>query len=347
MKRENCIQWVTLAITVVLTVIFGTAYMLFRNEVWVSIADDLVFPAACTILGALTIALVGRTTASRLLNRNKNTGGGTETRSACLENCTSTGILILTFGLLTVFILTYIFYSDQSWGGIVRSLFFPLCYTAIGTVIVAWACTSIADEFLDHYNDRVKEGLANRKLFFKGNDRMIESIRGDLKYSGLINDENYMSNTTGITESDLVILCIGQNYPGSHERGTTDTGKGGPEADDTDSGRTSEEPKGKNKRDTNNEADPRTETSKKSESVRNDSNDGTQWKDTARKKVEGVLAKVGQDSRRPALIVYTDGWLDGETKKLIDARPFTALVNTRGRIVSDIHSLLTTLPPRS
>ena len=105
MKRENCIQWVTLAITVVLTVIFGTAYMLFRNEVWVSIADDLVFPAACTILGGLTIALVGRTTASRLLNSKERTGGGTEARSDRPRNCTYTGILILTFGLLAVFIL--------------------------------------------------------------------------------------------------------------------------------------------------------------------------------------------------------------------------------------------------
>lgn len=346
MKRGNCTQWVIFAITVALTLFFCTAYMLFRNKVWVSIADDLVFPAAYTILGALTIALVGRTTASRLLNRNKNTGGGTEARSACPENCTSTGILIFTFFLLGVSFLTYISYSDQSWGGIVRNFVFPFCYTVIGAVIVARVSISIADEFLNHYNDRVKEGLANRRLFFKGDAKMIESTRDDLKYSALINDENYMSNTTSITESDLVILCIGQNYPGSHERGTTDTGTGQPKADGTDSGSTNEEPAAKNEQDTNNEVGPRTETSKESESVRNDTND-TQWKGAARKAVEDILAEVGRDSRRPALIVYTDGWLDRETKKLIGARPFTALVNTRGRIVSDIHSLLTTLPPRS
>ena len=347
MKRGNCTQWVMLAITVALTLFFCAAYMLFRNEVWVSIADDLVFPAACTILGALTIALVGRTTASRFLNRNKNTGGGTETRSACPENCTSTGILIFTFFLLGVSFLTYISYSDQSWGGIVRNFVFPFCYTVIGAVIVARVGISIADEFLDHYNDRVKEGLANRKLFFKGDAKMIESTREDLKYSGLINSENYMSNTTGITESDLVILCIGKNCPGSDECGTTDTGTGQPKTDGTDSGSANEEPEAKNERDTNNEAGPHTETSKESESVRNNTNDDTQWKATARKTVEDILAELGRDSRRPALIVYTDGWLDGETKKLIGARPFTALVNTRGRIVSDIHSLLTTLPPRS
>ena len=48
-----------------------------------------------------------------------------------------------------------------------------------------------------------------------------------------------------------------------------------------------------------------------------------------------------------ALIVYTDGWLDGKTKALINNRPFSVLVNFSGRIVSDIHSLLTTLPPRN
>ena len=342
MKKGNCTQWVILAITVALTLFFCAAYMLFRNEVWVSIADDLVFPAACTILGALTIALVGRTTGSRFLNRNKNTGGGTETRSACPENCTSTGILIFTFFLLGVSFLTYISYSDQSWGGIVRNFVFPFCYTVIGAVIVARVGISIADEFLDHYNDRVKEGLANRKLFFKGDDRMIESTRDDLKYSGLINSENYMSNTTGITESDLVILCIGKNCPGSDERGTTDTGTGQPKTDSTDSGSTVAEPEAANSK-----TDPCAAMQSMFMARMEDTDEYKKWKAEAHATVEDIISKVGHDSRRPALIVYTDGWLAPKTKELIEARPFSALVNTRGRIVSDIHSLLTTLPPRS
>ena len=78
-----------------------------------------------------------------------------------------------------------------------------------------------------------------------------------------------------------------------------------------------------------------------------DTDEYKKWKAEAHATVEDIISKVGQDSRRPALIVYTDGWLDRGTKMLIESRPFTALVNTRGRIVSDIHSLLTTLPPRS
>ena len=330
-----------LAITVALTLFFCAAYMLFRNEVWVSIADDLVFPAACTILGALTIALVGRTTASRFLNRNKNTGGGTETRSACPENCTSTGILIFTFFLLGVSFLTYISYSDQSWGGIVRNFVFPFCYTVIGAVIVARVGISIADEFLDHYNDRVKEGLANRKLFFKGDAKMIESTREDLKYSGLINSENYMSNTTGITESDLVILCVKKTYKEQRvpiRRTITDQ----PNAENTDSGSTVAEPESESSK-----IDPCAAMQSMFMARMEDTVEYKKWKDEAHASVEDIMSKVGHDSRMPALIVYTDGWLAPKTRDRIGARPFTALVNTRGRIVSDIHSLLTTLPPRS
>ena len=78
-----------------------------------------------------------------------------------------------------------------------------------------------------------------------------------------------------------------------------------------------------------------------------DTDEHKKWKDEAHASVEDIMSKVGHDSRRPALIVYTDGWLAPKTKELIEAHPFSALVNTRGRIVSDIHSLLTTLPPRS
>ena len=341
MKKGNCTQWVILAITVALTLFFCAAYMLFRNEVWVSIADDLVFPAACTILGALTIALVGRTTASRFLNRNKNTGDGTETRSACLENCTSTGILMFTFLLLGVSFLTYISYSDQSWGGIVRNFVFPFCYTVIGAVIVARVGISIADEFLDHYNDRVKEGLANRKLFFKGNAKMIESTRDDLTYSGLINSENYMSNTTGITGSDLVILCIKKNHE-EQRAPIRRTSADQPKAENTDSGSTVAEPEAANSK-----TDPCAAMQSMFMARMEDTDEYKKWKAEAHATVEDIISKVGHDSRRPALIVYTDGWLAPKTKELIEARPFSALVNTRGRIVSDIHSLLTTLPPRS
>ena len=296
--------------------------MLFRNEVWVSIADDLVFPAACTILGALTIALVGRTTASRFLNRNKNTGGGTETRSACLENCTSTGILIFTFFLLGVSFLTYISYSDQSWGGIVRNFVFPFCYTVIGAVIVARVGISIADEFLDHYNERLKDGLTNRKIHFEGDPQTIESVRDDLKRSSLINVDNFSTDSITLAESDLAILCIDKTY-------------GSPYAKPEDSAAK------RTRRLFRASKGGRTAPSEE------ETSEYKKWKARATEMVESLLAQIDSSGQGTALIVYTDGWFEDKTRDRIGARPFTALVNTRGRIVSDIHSLLTTLPPRS
>lgn len=311
-----------LAITVALTLFFCAAYMLFRNEVWVSIADDLVFPAACTILGALTIALVGRTTASRFLNRNKNTGGGTETRSACPENCTSTGILIFTFFLLGVSFLTYISYSDQSWGGIVRNFVFPFCYTVIGAVIVARVGISIADEFLDHYNERLKDGLTNRKIHFEGDPQTIESVRDDLKRSSLINVDNFGTDSITLAESDLTILCIDKTYKKRYAK-----------SEDSAAKRT--------------RGFFRTSKGAKTAPSKEETSEYKEWKARATEMVESLLAQIDSSGQGTALIIYTSGWFEDKTRDRIGARPFTALVNTRGRIVSDIHSLLTTLPPRS
>lgn len=79
-------------------------------------------------------------------------------------------------------------------------------------------------------------------------------------------------------------------------------------------------------------------------SPRADTRERPDWKENARATVE---AFIGQLDRHQALIVFTNGWLDTDTKNKIEQRSFSTLVNCRGRIVSDIHSLLTTLPPRN
>ena len=70
----------------------------------------------------------------------------------------------------------------------------------------------------------------------------------------------------------------------------------------------------------------------------------SKWQMEAHDQVTALKAALTPDQ---ALIVYTDGWLHDDTKALINNRPFSVLVNFKGRIVSDIHSLLTTLPPRN
>lgn len=75
-----------------------------------------------------------------------------------------------------------------------------------------------------------------------------------------------------------------------------------------------------------------------------------QWKDEADKTVSEFIEEINkktQSEDHKALIVYTNGWFHDSTKRTINNRSFSVLVNFSGRIVSDIHSLLTTLPPRN
>lgn len=74
--------------------------------------------------------------------------------------------------------------------------------------------------------------------------------------------------------------------------------------------------------------------------------------DTANKlnRAEQELAQVVQDLEdSQALIVLTVGKLDDSAPitKYLKERRFSTIVNAQGRVLSDIHSLLTTLPPRN
>ena len=75
-----------------------------------------------------------------------------------------------------------------------------------------------------------------------------------------------------------------------------------------------------------------------------------QWKSDADKTVSDFMEEINKNTQsedHKGLIVYTNGWFLDSTKQTINNRPFSVLVNFSGRIVSDIHSLLTTLPPRN
>ena len=67
--------------------------------------------------------------------------------------------------------------------------------------------------------------------------------------------------------------------------------------------------------------------------------------DSAEKDLRQVLKDI-DDSQ--ALIVLTVGKLDdtADITEELKKRRFSTLVNAQGRVLSDIHSLLTTLPPR-
>lgn len=69
----------------------------------------------------------------------------------------------------------------------------------------------------------------------------------------------------------------------------------------------------------------------------------------AEEKLGTVLEQLKQNNDTQGLIVLTPGQLkrDNEHTEEFFKRAFSTIVNAQGRVLSDIHSLLTTLPPRN
>ncbi len=69
----------------------------------------------------------------------------------------------------------------------------------------------------------------------------------------------------------------------------------------------------------------------------------------AEEKLGTVLEQLKKNNDTQGLIVLTPGQLkrDNEHTEEFFKRAFSTIVNAQGRVLSDIHSLLTTLPPRN
>ncbi len=165
---------------------------------------------------------------------------------------------------------------------------------------------TVAKPLLDTYLERTGYGLAKRTIYFQGDEEQVLRIKKDLRTSNLIKAENYDNPRISLADADLVILCIRKEYESA-------------EKDNPDFPQSSNKPK-----------------------IR--TSEYTGWLESAHHQIDTITNGRLVDSQ--ALIVFTDGWLDYKAKSLFAQRSFTTLVNTPGRIVSDIHSLLTTLPPR-
>ncbi|ERH33188.1 MULTISPECIES: hypothetical protein [Actinomycetaceae] len=75
----------------------------------------------------------------------------------------------------------------------------------------------------------------------------------------------------------------------------------------------------------------------------------TKRQDQAETRLGRVLEQLKRNNDTQGLIVLTPGMLkrpNEHTDRCI-ARAFSTIVNAQGRVLSDIHSLLTTLPPRN
>lgn len=225
---------------------------------------------------------------------------------------------IIALGIIIVIALIVVIWTfncvniseDRRWVDLTQTFLYPLSYTLIGSAILAYAGLEISDKVLESYNRRIGYGLSNRQIYFKGNPKQILEIKEDLQVSSLIKSENYMDSAIAAYEADIAILCIEKEPTKQIE----------------------EEPTKKSEQNSN------------SPNQTSDSKEMSKWEKEAHDQVTALKAAL---TPQQALIVYTDGWLHDDTKAEINNRPFSVLVNFRGRIVTDIHSLLTTLPPRS
>ena len=75
----------------------------------------------------------------------------------------------------------------------------------------------------------------------------------------------------------------------------------------------------------------------------------TKQQDQAETRLGTILDQLKQNNDTQGLIVLTPGQLkrDNEHTEEFFKRAFSTIVNAQGRVLSDIHSLLTTLPPRN
>lgn len=205
------------------------------------------------------------------------------------------GIIIALVMALTMTLLLFAQFDNNTWREVATAFIFPFIYTIIGTITVALVGTTIADKVLENYNKRLSQGLSKRVIQLLGYQDFSDRIQDDLHRSALIQNRIIRNQTSVSREADLIVVSLDLNWYSK----------------------------------------PRKELDS----------------DTANKlnRAEQELTQVIQDLEdSQALIVLTVGKLDDSAPitKYLKERRFSTIVNAQGRVLSDIHSLLTTLPPR-
>ena len=206
------------------------------------------------------------------------------------------GIIITLTMALTVTILLFTQFDNNTWHEVATAFIFPFIYTIAGAIIVAVVGTIIADKVLKNYNERLSYGLSKRVIQLLGYPVFSDRIEDDLQRSALMKNEIIPNRSTVSRRADLVILSLDLDwYSKPREELDSDT------------------------------ADKLNRAEQKLTQTINDLDDSQ------------------------ALIVLTVGKLDDSAQITQDLkeRRFSTIVNAQGRVLSDIHSLLTTLPPRN
>lgn len=223
----------------------------------------------------------------------------------------------------SVFVSAFYFLTPVPWcKELCTQLLFPAIYSISGGLAVIWAGEESVKTLL-RLRERISHGLTHKRILLAGDKKECANVEAQLRYSQLFNSKNITNistdrtspdqayNSEHFTKYDLVILCF----------------SGKPQAPISDQ-----------------QAQLLSKTLSSigdDEIVKNDIEAGNS---------EGSAVGLIVLCQRGSL-------LDPDKKNKLDPtihkldtnpfeRPFTVVVNQIGRMMTDIFSLLTTLPPR-
>lgn len=203
---------------------------------------------------------------------------------------------------------------------IANQFLFPLSYTLIALIPTYFVVDTIGSNWMK-LKERIDHGLRNRTILLIGDKAECDNVEAQLHYSKLLNKDNITNQSTNITldnqeynynyeqftKYDLVILCFSNKFLKKMESGN------------------------RTKYILNEK-----QTALLRHTLHSIGNSGTTKE-----------ALESQQDITGLITLCPPGSLDTDEQRDPFQRPFTVVVNQIGRMMTDIFSLLTTLPPRN
>lgn len=235
---------------------------------------------------------------------------------ACLIFC-------LILGAIVSFTLGY--HCAESHASAADNFFFPLAYSLI-VAIPSYVVIESVGKGIVRLKERLDHGLKNKKILLVGDKEERNNVFTQMAYSNLFENRNITNASEPgdyvYTDYDLIIACFSKKD--LKEKEETEERKN--------------ESNGLNKHGPkmilNNEADNLLQE------IRNSIGDSEGTKTTLENTNNEIIGLI---------VLCPNNSLDYHRADHLDLfkRPFTAVVNQVGRMMTDIFSLLTTLPPRN
>lgn len=209
------------------------------------------------------------------------------------------------------------------WKELCTQLLFPAIYSISGGLAVIWAGEESIKTLL-RLRERISHGLTHKRILLAGDKQECANVEAQLHYSQLFSKKNITNisanrtvpeqtrNSDNFTNYDLVILCFkGTDYdPISDEQAEL--------------------------------LSKTLSTIGHDEIVKDDIKANNSDEAVTGLIVLCPLGSLQNPDKKNKLIPEKHKWDTNPFK-----RPFTAVVNQAGRLLTDVFSLLTTLPPRN